>query len=800
MLFRSAYNNLGFFEKRNSEVTAAYNQAIASAKAINTQINSIGGAGRRKALRAKMEACPVVKEGEEKPKVDPEVEPKQDTEQQNKTYEAAGGSNDDKGPENAGANPPAVTEQTTADGVTQIVPTPATVKAIQQKRLENEPTIRTNPLNYFSSSTYQLSLYMLTPDAYNAFYLSGYTNINNLTDDPKSGAYLLLQSGGINRDTTQTAPGFELDYYIDDLRVKSIIGTNYTRTSTVVTEFNFKIIEPYGFSFLSKLKKAKDAIVGFSKLPNVDKLPNPSRYFFVIGIRFQGYDDEGKLRTGKEQVNGQVIDPTGNANGLFESFYTIVFKKLSFKIDGRTTVYNIDAVSNATDVSGTKYGSIYQNTNITAGTVYEALVGENGLIDILNNYQKSVNTELPHVYKIAFVDDIEQDFKLAQISNPKEESKYTFPMSNANTTDKVNEKTATTATPDNTKRVINLQAGINILTAVEKIVIRSDFLSKAMKGIAVSQFENDEKTDAPKIISDPTTRTVRWYNITPQVKTLGYNTTRSDWAYEITYVFSRYETPIILSPAVSKTVPYYGPVKRYEYWFTGKNTEIIHYEQTNDNSYFIQFLSTSGKDGKSQGGQAAIPGEANRPQSFDSHGELYVDKQNELSYLATDLYDPKSFSKAKITILGDPDFLIKDSFNNVSRAGVVFDQFFGPDGRTICGSNGQVFIEVNFKEAIDYDNDTGIMNINDAITFWQYPEYIKKEVNGVSFRVISATSNFRSGKFTQELDCHINTFGPDNKQWATESGTDDSQDRAEDRKSTRLNSSHVKRSRMPSSA
>ena len=75
----------------------------------------------------------------------------------------------------------------------QIVPTAATVKAIQKNRLKNKPTIRTNPLSYFSSSTYQLSLYMLTPDAYNAFYLSGYTNINNLTNDPKSGAYLLLQ-------------------------------------------------------------------------------------------------------------------------------------------------------------------------------------------------------------------------------------------------------------------------------------------------------------------------------------------------------------------------------------------------------------------------------------------------------------------------------------------------------------------------------------------------------------------------------------------------------------------------------
>ena len=81
------------------------------------------------------------------------------------------------------------------------------------------------------------------------------------------------------------------------------------------------------------------------------------------------------------------------------------------------------------------------------------------------------------------------------------------------------------------------------------------------------------------------------------------------------------------------------------------------------------------------------------------------------------------------------------------------------------------------------------MNINDSITFWQYPDYIKKKVNGVSFRVLSATSNFRAGKFYQDLDLIINTFGPSDKQWATESGTDDSQDRAETKKLARQGNS-----------
>ena len=145
-----------------------------------------------------------------------------------------------------------------------------------------------------------------------------------------------------------------------------------------------------------------------------------------------------------------------------------------------------------------KYGEINQNTNITASTVYEALVGENGLIDILNNYQKSVYPDMPNVFKMEFINDIDQDFKLSKLANPEEENKTTAPMSNATTTEQVNEKTARSALPDLSKVVINLPAGINILTAIEKIVFKSTFLTAALKNVTVSQFENDPKTDAPE--------------------------------------------------------------------------------------------------------------------------------------------------------------------------------------------------------------------------------------------------------------------------------------------------------------
>ena len=153
---------------------------------------------------------------------------------------------------------------------------------------------------------------------------------------------------------------------------------------------------------------------------------------------------------------------------------------------------------------------------------------------------------MPNVFKMEFINDIDQDFKLSKLANPEEENKTTAPMSNATTTEQVNEKTARSALPDLSKVVINLPAGINILTAIEKIVFKSTFLTAALKNVTVSQFENDPKTDAPEEIPNKGdgAKVVRWYNVTPQVKVLGLNTTRTDWAYEITYVVSPYETQI----------------------------------------------------------------------------------------------------------------------------------------------------------------------------------------------------------------------------------------------------------------
>ena len=121
----------------------------------------------------------------------------------------------------------------------------------------------------------------------------------------------------------------------------------------------------------------------------------------------------------------------------------------------------------------------------------------------------------------------------------------------------------------------------------------------------------------------------------------------------------------------------------------------------------------------------------------------------------TSLFDPGAYTKAKVSILGDPDYLAQESPASINQ---VYNQFYGTDGFTINPNGGQVFIEIDFKEAVDYKNSDGLMSINASIYFWNYPAAVANKVKGVSYMVLDIEHNFKGGKFEQTLNCTINDF------------------------------------------
>jgi hypothetical protein len=632
-----------------------------------------------------------------------------------------------------------------------------------------------NPLADFASYNYQLSLYMITPDAYDAFVNTGRRNINILNQTGNgAGAYLICQNGGIN-PTEKRAAGFEnFDYYIDNLQIKAAVSSNATMSPTINYDMSFQIIEPYGFSFITNLKLASNQITQYSQTKNIKDLRNGSRQFFVLGIKFLGYDIDGNLMT-----------DTGKT---FDRYYDILLTDVQFTLDGRSTVYNIKAASIPSSVAmGSKRGIVDKGAPITGnkvGDLIRALMGK------LNNDQQlledndAISKGCKNTYAVEFRGDATA-IENATIVSPADVDKSKWPMTQGKKTSaQVNDKEAITSTPNSNARTINISNATPIVQAIGQIISQSSYLTDGLKKVYTTDIEPDPKSDDLAAIEKAANKTLRWYNVSAVLTEAKWDPKLKDFAYKITYVIVPYEIPIILSAYADRTTPYYGPAKRYSYWYTGENSEVIKYQQTFKNAYFTVSLGTDGVSSASTGGGADIPiNTQGKRQPTARQGKLDVGYEAQNS-VTTSLYEPGAWAEAKIEIMGDPDWLASEPPGDPT----LYTPFQGTDFRVDFHS-GQVFIEINFKEALDYEHSTGTLKINDDLLFWDYPPEIKKKVQGVSYRVINIVHTFRNGKFTQELTCAINTFGFDQGYGGSKREADDrarSQENQTDAETRRL--------------
>lgn len=611
---------------------------------------------------------------------------------------------------------------------------------------------RFNPLSTYSSYTYQLSLYMITPDALDEFNRSGRKDIfmfNGARESVgnESGAYLIAQSGGINNPATR-APGFEYDYYIDNLKILSAVSGTSTSAPTTNISFDFTITEAYGLSFITNLKRAKEALERYSTTINYKDSTNASRQFFILGIKFLGYDAAGQLITKSSLVNEP--DPT------FQRFYDINITNIGFKIDGKTTTYAIKAASlPIASALGQKRGVIDKGATQLVGNNVEQIL--NQLMSKMTKDQADdVNAkkrEFGNTYSIRFLGDADS-IAQSSIVSLADTSKIKWPMANPTDKKTVNDSLSIKAQPNSNERTVAFNRDTPILQAITSVITQSEYLVNGLKSVYTTAEQPNSETNSQSSEKIDSNKRLKWFNIAPVISGTKFDNIVKDWVFDIEYQVRTYEIPVLMSAYADKTTPYYGAVKRYEYWWTGQNSEVIRYEQSMNNAYFNVSLGAGDASSTATGGNAQVPIVTSKVQPADKLGKLGVGKEAQNS-VTTDLMSPGDWAKAKIEILGDPDWLSNETANINDDA----KSFYGPDGFTIDFKAGQVFIEIKFLEAVDYEHDTGLMRINTDILFFDYPVSIAKQLDGaISYQVTTITHNFKGGKFTQELECAINTF------------------------------------------
>lgn len=227
---------------------------------------------------------------------------------------------------------------------------------------------RPNILDQYASYTYAISWYLLTPDQYNTMQTTQRRDC--------SGWQLLMQSGGA---PTQSAAGFagrnqyfDLDYYLDDLEIDSLVPLKGTRMAHTAVDIRFKVVEPNGVTLISNLYRAVDSLYKTASPNSGGKTtstttPNYPMAQYCLVIRFYGYDDAGNL----------VTPVKGDNQAVVEKFYPFVIANIRFRVANRAIEYEITGKPQGHFYNLSQdRGTIPFQFTLIGETVQEVLVGK----------------------------------------------------------------------------------------------------------------------------------------------------------------------------------------------------------------------------------------------------------------------------------------------------------------------------------------------------------------------------------------------------------------------------------------
>jgi hypothetical protein len=308
------------------------------------------------------------------------------------------------------------------------------------------------------------------------------------------------------------------------------------------------------------------------------------------------------------------------------------------------------------------------------------------------------------------------------------------------------------------KQKVNTDAKSTKIAAGTSIVQFIDQLMRSSSYIYEQQIKiYDAKTGELKDNGVPA-QTIGWYRIGMEVepKLDKYDRKRNDYAYTITYQVTAYAVNDVKSPFFPSP-RFRGVQKEYDYWFTGKNTQILDWTQNFD---YLYYLVSNGPAPIRTTTSDSIELEKAyfQPVSNETNKGQDDEKVNEPSANAADyLYSPGDQGKLKLKILGDPAWIFQSEVATGIQNLRTFN--YGPflTDDTINQEGQEILFQVAFNQPVDYDLDTGIAdptrkNYNRSATSAgnARQRYI--------YRANECMSTFSQGKFEQELQGSLMMF------------------------------------------
>jgi hypothetical protein len=370
-----------------------------------------------------------------------------------------------------------------------------------------------------------------------------------------------------------------------------------------------------------------------------------------------------------------------------------------------------------------------------------------GLAQALNKYQEDLVKQgvytVPDTYTIEILTPALQN---ARVVPPGQIDQRKTPMGAGSKAPANQQKNPATQSQNKDAGNTSALAGMSIIQFIDQYTRTSTYIYDQQTKI------RDPKTQKVTANGTPAEVTA-WYRVgleaTPKTSA-GYDPKRNDYAYDIRYQLSPYKVNDLQSDYFPQA-RFQGAHKKYNYWFTGQNTQILKFEQ--DFNY-LYYLTVNTDQPTVATGLTTDYREYLKKSFSPRSAQSSMGQQgatNEASANAADyLYSPADQARIKLEILGDPAWLQQgELWGGIAGAGQNYGPFL-PDG-TINYEGQEVLFEVAFNQPVDYNLDTGIMDPTTK-NFNRTDSDAGSARQSYVYRAVDVTSTFSQGRFTQELN------------------------------------------------
>lgn len=400
-----------------------------------------------------------------------------------------------------------------------------------------------NSLNNYATYSYNIALYMVDP-----------LNIGNINDT--SNKILIADNAKMS------------NFNIQSVEQMHTVGNDIVRAS-YANRFDIVITEPNGTTFFSKIVTSSKEL----------QIVNHLSAMYIIEITFPARDNQNK--------------PTRHPSKFY---YPVVFTTVTATIDKGGSIYNIVAIENST--SGYNYLNVVsQSTLAISGKTVGEVITE--LTNALNRaaqvtWETDINTQYKNEYEITFDEDT-KDWErwIIESSGEKLNTEY------------VND--------DGDKIIFNIIHGTDITEFIGVILKSTTEYKKipAYGGSPIRPNPSEPSTSGASKI--PYT-----YKVIANITNTQYDYLKNDYAKKITYKIKKHlATNLVIDPAYSaltigksseqntriSNLRNSGMLrKKYDYLFTGHNTEVINLDMKLQHTFYIMTPMFGGQVNDSSSG------------------------------------------------------------------------------------------------------------------------------------------------------------------------------------------------------